>query len=207
MSVRERTPRPRVTPTPRREREVMDETPDPVERSFSGELKPRGPRKHYYEILRPGPGCEVSAIVTSDLATVTRSHYYRETTYFCLHDPSIPATLQDCPFCSRGWMPKIKGYLCGVKTTGARAVAIELTDNALFHCPIINDRRENLRGKLVTLYRKGKARNSPVFLTVSDAHNVSVIRRLPPPFDLREFLRAMWTVPRFDTLPGEFFNR
>lgn len=168
---------------------------DKRDRSFSNKPAERTAIRRYYEILRPKPQSEVSAIVTSHQPLFTRSHYYDRKSYLCTTDIEHPEQQTDCEFCLKGWGWRQKAYLCGIDMNTGKAVALELTDNAIRSNPLLTDDKVSLRGKIVKLKRAGKTDNAPVRATIQECYSATALKDLPQPFDLQEFIKDLWEVP------------
>lgn len=168
---------------------------DAYDSAFSETPPEKRTRSPFYEILRPRPESEVSAIITSHFVTFTYTHYYDKQSYVCLTKriPDPPPTT--CPFCLKGWAARIKGYLCGFSLAKHRNVILEMTDNCLFTNNEIREGLVSLRGRLLKLVRKGKHKNSPVTAQLLQCFDRGALTKLPAPFDLKEALKVLWEIP------------
>lgn len=158
------------------------------DRAFGEDCVPV-PRKKKFDIISPKPQTEVKAQITSERPTATYSHFCNKITYPCSRDP------RSCPFCAKKIDPRWKAYLAGISIVTGKAVLIEITQGAAFECQPIRDPSVCLRSKIITLYRRGKAPNSPVFCRLEDATGHLARFTLPQPFDVRRAILDMWGNP------------
>lgn len=162
---------------------------DPREACFGGDVPLPAQRKKFYRISSPKPGQEVEALITSSEVLISYTHFQQEQTFACTRCPS------SCPFCKAGVQPRMKGYVCGVDPTSGKAIIVELTANTLYAVPRLCDRTQSLRGLFIRLFRRGKAKNSPVTAVLDANSHPGVRRNLPEPFDLKRALLDMWAIP------------
>lgn len=162
---------------------------DPREACFGGDVPLPSERRKFYKIVSPKPGLEVEALITSSEVLISHTHFQEEQTFACTRCPTT------CPFCKAGVRPRMKGYVCGVEPTSGKHVIIELTANTLYSVSRLCDRTQSLRGLFIRLFRRGKAKNSPVSAVLDANSHPGVRRNLPDPFDLKKALLDMWCLP------------
>jgi len=139
----------------------------------------------FVPIVSPRPHQKLACVITSDTWVGTYTHFYDRRTHPCLGDAD------NCEGCRRRHAKRWKAYLAGVMIPGHRNVIIELTVNALDSCHALRHDRHQLRGKKITLWRRGDARNAPVMCMLE---TIKGIEHLPPAFDLMDSLCRVWGV-------------
>lgn len=139
------------------------------------------------EILSPGAGQEVRAVILSDQITGLITHFIGGRTRPCTGDP---ATCEGCQYqAAKRW----KGYLpCWSQGVG-RYVLAELTTQAVRDCKELNTVNPLIRGKYLVLARPGKKPNGRVHAAVREIYTEP--KKLPPAFDVIEALARIFEAP------------
>lgn len=165
----------------------MHETTDWRDQIFN--VPPSSPahRKKSYDIMSARAGEERRAIILSERVLRCNCHFCENQSKPCLNTPG-------CPWCQDRWPKREKGYLCGINLRTGRQVIIELTTGAWEGCPQLLKGEESLRGKVLSLTRRGSVRNSPVVARIDTNHRPILGKDLPPAFDLRAALFTLWEV-------------
>jgi len=166
----------------------MVEDNDPrFDRTF-GDMPPPPPSRQFFPILSPKPGQEVKAIITANRPLSVWKHFVEKCSYPCTR-------AADCPYCKARHSPRWMSYVSGLSIITGKAVLIELTAHAYHSCPALKSPETMLRGKVITLARRGRAANSPVIAKIEEATGTVRTWKLPQPFDVKSSLLRMWGNP------------
>lgn len=164
---------------------------DPFENFFGGDQPPPPKTQRCYEIISAKPGIESSVLLTSTRLTQVRTHY--------VGGESKPHVAKGrCPWCEQRFGLRWKAYGCGVHPISGKAVLVEVTLNAVHTLPALVDPGNNLRGRLLKLYRRGQSPRSPVMARFDQLPPSLAKMRLPPAFDLQAALFALWRLSEDD---------
>jgi len=140
---------------------------------------------HYIPIVSPRPHQKLVCVITSNAWVGCYTHFFNNRTHPCRD------SMNHCEGCQRRHARRWKAYLCGIMVPGGRHVIIEMTVNALDSCHGLRHDRNQLRGKKITLWRRGDSRNAPVQALLETMKGID---GLPQPFDLQDALCRVWGV-------------
>ena len=143
------------------------------------------PMKKSYDVFCAKAGQQRRAAILSNEVLQCTVHYSEKESKPCLQTPG-------CPWCNKRWPRRWKGYLCGFDLQEGRKVIIELTQGAFESCPRLVTEGSPLRGLVLTLGRRGAARNSPVWARLDDAYCDARKGSLSPAWNLEAALFVLW---------------
>lgn len=151
------------------------------------------------QIVSPTPQMPVQAYIVSDELLGVLTHFEQPgpttngRTRPCMGDGT-------CRFCQEGIAARWKGFVIGQGTQTGRLFIVELTENAAMSCYSTLTSPEGIRGKVITLKRAGKSRNSAVQAVITPGDRRIA---LPDSFDLLPHLFRLWGLQQ----DGSFVHR
>lgn len=109
-----------------------------------------------------------------------------------------PHDLENCQLCKLGFTPRDKGYILGVQVGSNLRHLLELVPRVFDGLRNHFDAHRTLRGVELSMWRSGKANNSPVAYSIKEATPFTVKIGLGP--DVIPILMNMWA--RSDQSPA-----
>jgi hypothetical protein len=133
--------------------------------------RPKSPAWPYLQ-LKPGKSANVW--IYSRRVEITQVHPFEGYTLGCTGEPGL------CWASHQHTATLVQGSLLGrIKETSARVLVL-LTPWALWHCPSLLDRKKDLRGSLLTLFREEGERTAKMTARLTEAPaNVAATLKAP----------------------------
>lgn len=148
------------------------------------DVVPKSARQHV-EVWKARPAAPVNAICLSESIIGVYIHWLGKRSAPCLAVP--PA---ECPFCKIEVPRRWEGYLGGYSERTGKKYLIHVSKEAARSCPMLSERKANLRGSRVIIERRGKAANAPCVARVESVKTQGY--SLPDCFDVRAQLLLLW---------------
>lgn len=142
----------------------------------------------FWQVLGVPAGCEVSAICRSERLLSMYTHYAQRTTIPCLRD--VYGSCDWCGLKSRRYAAFLAGWMPAHK----RECILALTQHSVRKCRDL-DRRTDLFGREIKLWRSGRHERTPVFCAVSVDRQEQLDRsKVVHPDELRRVLFNIWGI-------------
>lgn len=145
-----------------------------------------------WRIMRAGAGGHPASMILSEDTVGAYTHFWGGRTRLCLKN--------DCEPCSKGRVPRWRGYVAVVSSKSGKFGILELTPMCVPDIERFMKERPTLRGAIITLSRKGKKENGQLecVLEWSPGNGTN----LPPCPDVLRHLRRIWRLTH-EPLPTE----
>lgn len=164
--------------------------------AFSKPTAPPVVRKGY-KILSPKPNQEIKVVLLSTEILEAHSHYQDLQSYPCYGVDG------GCRWCLNGIPFRVKYYAAATTYPTGNSYLVELTAHAVETCTTLITPCVNLRGKYLTLRRKGMNRNSPVWASLEECLHDDFLKRLPEPFNVELAVLSLWSDPDSFNVPAK----